>query len=118
MGRGNHGQMFGGNIQFNRGGGAGTHRGGGGVQITQATTGPVRRRLAISTEKYQEGKSGVGEAQEVTSEGGGGDGSLGKVLLFGSSGGTLVWSGDMGYYGANDAGFRGRACEFPVAGHT
>ena len=63
--RGNHGQLFGGNIQFNRGGVGGTHRGGGGVQIPQDADGRVIRHLARSTAQHQEGKSGVGAAWEV-----------------------------------------------------
>ena len=118
MGRGNHGQMFGGNIQFNRGGGAGTHRGGGGVQIHQADVGPVRRRLARSPAQHQEGKTGVVKAQEVAKEGGGRAVSLIKVLPRGSSGSDLVWSGDMGGFGINYSAVRGSACGLPAEGHT
>ena len=78
----------------------------------------VRRRLVSSPAQHQEGKSGVGAAQEVATEGGGGAGSLGKNLTHGSSGVALVWSGHMGAFGTNDAEVRGKACEFPVAGHT
>ena len=65
-GRGNRGQVLGGNVQFNRVGGGRMHRGGGGVQIPRATAGPVRQRLDISPAQHQEGKAGVGAAQEVT----------------------------------------------------
>ena len=78
---------------------------------------PVRRRLAIIPRQHQEVTSGVGADREVTTEGGGGDGSLGKVLPRGSSGGALVWSRDMGDFGNNDAEVRGSACGFPAAGH-
>ena len=60
----------------------------------------------------------MGVAQEVNSEGGGGSNSIGKVLPHGIAGGTLVWSGDIGAYGENDAAVRGSAYEFPAAGHT
>ena len=58
----------------------------------------------------------MGADQDVTLEGGGGAKILVKVLLYSSIGGTIVWSGDMGDYGDNDAAVRGRACEFPAAG--
>ena len=60
---------------------------------------------------------GEGKDWEATSEGGGISDSLGKVLLPGISGGTLVCSGDMGAYGDNDSAVRGRACEFFETGH-
>ena len=78
----------------------------------------VRRRLVSSPAQHQEGKSGVGAAQEVATEGGGGAGSLGKNLTHGSSGVALVWSGHMGAFGTNDAEVRGSACGFHAAGHT
>ena len=109
--------MFGGNVQYNRGGGGRTYRGGGGVQIPQEATGMFRRRLAINTVQHQEGKVGVGAAQEVATERGGGAGSLGKVLPHVSSGGALVWSGDMGAFSTNDAEVRGSTCGFPAPGH-
>ena len=109
--------MFGGNIQYNRGGEGGTYQGGGGVQIPCAAVGTVRRRLVRSSAQYYEVKSGVGAAQEVTKEGGGGYGSIGKVLPHGVSGGALVWSGDMGDFGTNDADVGGIACGFPESGY-
>ena len=42
--------------------------------------------------------------------------SLGKISRNGSSGGTLVWSRDMGDFGTNNAEVRGSECEFPVTG--
>ena len=117
-GCGNCGQVFGGNVQFNRGGGGGTHWGGGGVQITQAIAGPARRQLDRSTAQHKEGKAGVGAAWEFTLKGGGGAGNIGKVLPCGSSGSDLFWSGDMGVYGTNDAEVRGSTCDFPAASHT
>ena len=60
----------------------------------------------------------MGAAQEVTLERGGRADSLGKDLPCGSTGGTLVWSGDMDAYGENYAAVRGSAYEFPAAGHT
>ena len=39
-----------------------------------------------------------------------------SFLPRGSSGGALVWSGDMGDFGTNDAEVRGSACGFPAAG--
>ena len=115
---GNCGQVLGGNVQFNRGGGGGTHQGGGGVQITRATAGLVIRRLARITAQHQEDKEGVEAAREVNSERGCGAGNIGKVLPCGSSGGDLVWSGDMGAYSKNDAEVRESACEYPAEGHT
>ena len=61
-GCGDCGHMFGGNVQSNRGGGGGTHLGGGGVQIPWASVGPVRRQLAGSPTQYKEGTEGVGAA--------------------------------------------------------
>ena len=55
--------------------------------------------------------------QEFDTEGGGRAVNLGKVLLRGNSGSDIVWSIDMGDFGANGAEVRGRACGFPVAGH-
>ena len=46
---------------------------------------------------------GVGADWEDTSEGGGGTDSIGKVLPRGSSGGSIVWRGDMGAHGENDS---------------
>ena len=116
-GRSNHGQVFGGKVQYDRGGGGVTHRGGGKVQMPWNTVRPVRRLLDSSPRKHQEGKLGVGEALEVVLEGEGRFDSLGKVLLRGSAGGTLVWSGYMVAYIDNDAAVIGSVCEFPVAGH-
>ena len=117
---GNLGQVFGSNIQSDRGGGGGggTYRGGREVQIPWKTDGPIRQRLDISPAKHQEGKAGVGASQEVTLVGGGGAGSLRKFLPCGSSCGTIIWSGDMGAYRDNDVAVRGSACEFPTASHT
>ena len=84
----------------------------------RATAGLVIRRLARITAQHQEDKAGVEEAWEVNSEGGCGAGNIGKVLPCGSSGGDLVWSGDMGAYSKNDAEVRGSACEYPAEGHT
>ena len=56
----------------------------------------------------------MGAAWKVTLEGGGGFGSLGKVLPCGSSGGTIVWSGNMGAYRDNNAAVRGITCNFPA----
>ena len=42
---------------------------------------------------------------------------LEKKLPHVSSGGALVWSGDMDYFGTNDADVRGSACGFPAACH-
>ena len=92
-GCGNWKQGFGGNVQPNMGGGGITHRGGVSVQIHKADVGPVRRRLASSTMQYQEGMSCVGEAWEVSTEGGGVEPEFSEkvyrtvvqdVLLFGS----------------------------------
>ena len=94
------------------------HRGGGEVQVTWKTAGPVRQILAISPAQYQEGKAGVGAAWGATLEGGSGADSLGKVLPRGSAGGTLVWSGDMGAHGGNVSAVRGSACEFIEADNT
>ena len=90
--RGNRGQVFGGNVQLNRGGGGGTHRGGGGVQIPPAAAGTVRQLLVSSPAQHQEGKAVVGEAWRFAMEGGVVARSLGKVLSHVSSGGVLVWS--------------------------
>ena len=43
--------------------------------------------------------------------------SLGKVLPRGSSGGALVWSGEIGAFGTNDEEVRGIACGFPAEDH-
>ena len=53
---------------------------------------------------------------EVATEGGGGSRSLGIFLPRGISGGALVWSGDMGDVGNNDAEVRGSVCGFSAAG--
>ena len=100
------------------GGGGGTHRGGGGVQIPQVAVGTVRRRLGRSPAQKQEGKAGVGVAWKVAMEGGGGAGSFGNFLPRSSPGGALVWSGDMGAFGTNDADIRGSTCGFTAAGHS
>ena len=39
------------------------------------------------------------------------------VIPRGSSGGDIVWSGEMGAFGANGAEVRGSICGFPAAGH-
>ena len=91
---------------------------GGEFQITWITAGPVRQILASSPAQHQEGKAGVGAAWGVNPKGGGGAISIRKVLLCGSSGGTLVWIGDMGAYGDNDTAVRGSVCEFPAEDHT
>ena len=49
---------------------------------------------------------------EGTSEGGGGNDSIGKVLPRGSPGGTIVWSGDMSARGDNESEDRGITCDF------
>ena len=59
----------------------------------------------------------MGADQEFATKGGGGDGSLRKVLQRGSSGGAIVWRGDMGDFGDNGAEVRGSACGFPETGH-
>ena len=59
----------------------------------------------------------MGADWEVSTEGRGGAGSLGNVLLCGSSGCALFWSRDIGNFGTNDAEVRGIACGFPAAGH-
>ena len=82
-----------------------------------ADVGPFRRRLASSPTQHQEGTSGVGADREVSTERGGGAGSLGKQLLPSNSGGALFWSGYMGVFG-NDEEVRGSACGFPTTGHT
>ena len=60
----------------------------------------------------------MGADREVSTERGGGAGSLGKQLPRSSSGGALVWSGYMGAFGTNDEEVRGSACGFPTTGHT
>ena len=59
----------------------------------------------------------MGAARGVATEGGGGADSLGKVLSHGSSGGAIVWGGDMGDFVANLAEFIVSACGFPAVGH-
>ena len=59
----------------------------------------------------------MGEAQEFVTKVGVGAGSLGNILPHGSSGGVIVWIGDMGAFVTNDADVIGSACEFPAAGH-
>ena len=56
----------------------------------------------------------MGAAWEVSTEVGGGDVRLGKVLLRVSSGGAVVWGGEMGDIGANGTEVRGSACGFPA----
>ena len=109
-GCGNCGQVFGGNVQSNRGRGVGRKRGGGSVQILRAAVGPVIRQLPDSPTQHQEGTTGLGAALEVDTEGGGGAGILVRVLPRGSSGGAIVWSIYMGDFGANGAEVRGSAC--------
>ena len=41
-----------------------------------------------------------------------------SFLPRGSSGGALVWSGDMGAFGTNNTEVGEIACGFPAAGHT
>ena len=43
--------------------------------------------------------------------------SLGKVIPHGSSGGAIVWSVDMGAFGATGAEVRGSVCVFPAVDH-
>ena len=52
--------------------------------------------MAIRPMQYPDGMSGVGVDQNVSMEGGGGSSILGKFLLGRSSGGAIVWGGDMG----------------------
>ena len=52
-------------------------------------------------------------AQEVALEVGGRAGHIGKVLSHGSSGGAVVWGGDVGAISANGAEVRGIVCGFP-----
>ena len=66
--------------------------------------------MSISPAQHQEGKAGVGAAWEATSEGRGGNDSLGKKLTRGSAGGTIVCSGDMGYHGENVSVVIGSTC--------
>ena len=74
--------------------------------------------LASIPTQHQEVKAGVGQDQEVATQGGVGAGSLRKKLPRGSSGGALVWSVDMGAFGTNGVQVRGSAFDFPAAGHT
>ena len=55
----------GGNVQSDRGGGGGTHRGGGEVQVPWKAAGPFRRRLTSSPAQHQEGKAGVGGIRKL-----------------------------------------------------
>ena len=52
-------------------------------------------------------------AWEITTEGEGVAGRLGKVLSCGSSGIALFWGGDVGDIVDNGAEVRGSACGFP-----
>ena len=88
------------------------------VQIPWNTDRPVRRRLDSSPAQHQEIMAGARADRQVNLEGVFRYSSIGKVLPGGSSGGTLVWSGDMGAYRDNDAAIIRIACDFPVAGHT
>ena len=54
----------------------------------------------------------MGAAREATLEGGGRTNSLVKVLPCGSSGGSLVWVGDISAHGDNESEDLGSACEF------
>ena len=49
----------------------------------------------------------MGAAREVSTEGGGIAGGLRIFLSRGTSGDAVVWSGDVGSIGANDAEVRG-----------
>ena len=49
-------------------------------------------------------------SQEDTVEGGGGSGHLRKVLSSRSTGGAVVWGGDVGVFGANESEARGNFC--------
>ena len=54
---------------------------------------------------------------EVSTEVGGGNVHIGKVLLCGSSDGDVVWGGDVGDIGANGAEVIGGTCGFPSTGN-
>ena len=59
----------------------------------------------------------MGEVREFATEGGVGSGSLGKVLPHGSSGNSLVWSGDVVAFSTNYSEVRVNSCGFPASGH-
>ena len=86
------------------------YRWGGEVHIPCKNAVPFIQQLTRSPVQHQQGKAGVGADREVTLEGGGGAGSIGKVLPYSSSGVTLVWSGDMGAYKDNSSEVRGSPC--------
>ena len=94
------------------------HRGSGEVQVPWKTYGPVIQQLVSSPAKYQEFKSGMGEAWGDTSEGDYGADIIGNILPRGSAGITLVWSGGMGSRGDNYKAVRGSLCEFLDSDHT
>ena len=56
-------------------------------------------------------------AREVATEGGGIAGGLIKCLSRGTSSGAVVWSGDVGSIGANDAEVRGSSYGFDATGN-
>ena len=58
----------------------------------------------------------MGAAREVATEGRGVAGRLGNFLSRGTSGGAVVWSGDVGAIGANGAEVIGRSYGFPATG--
>ena len=111
------GQVLGGNVQLNRGGGGGMHQGGRGVKIPWESVGMVKLRLSMVPKKHQEGASGLGEDREVVTEGGGGAVRFGKFLSFISSGSDFVWGGDVGAVSANGVEVRGSECGFPATGN-
>ena len=58
----------------------------------------------------------MGATQEDNTEGGGGTGSLGKVLSRGNICSAVVWGGDLGVVGANGAEAEGGSCGVPATG--
>ena len=90
-------------------------------EVTAALKGVRHKRTLVvatgfdkSSDEYeafhQKGVGGVGPSQEYATDGGGGTGRLGEVLLRGDTFGVVFWGGDLGVIGASGAEDIGSSC--------
>ena len=73
--------------------------------------------MAGCAAKHHVRKVGIGEARETTLTGGGIPQGVGKFLLSGGAGNSIVWVGNVAPFGINGKEDRGNAHEVPANYH-
>ena len=91
-----------GDFQSHEGRQGGVHRGCGNVQLFGAAAGPFGRQPASSSPEYQERTSSPWAFRQVTTDVGGGDFAVRKVLSGIIAGSVSIWGGDLSVVGGNE----------------